>query len=76
MEGHLELLPNEAPQRTTWHESQGSAQAFEGMEPLGEVPLGYPLDLLNSYFEDAIVLEPNTALQETQRLIFNEGACV
>jgi len=72
VEGHSELLLNEAPQRATWHESQGSARAFEGKDPSGEE---YPLNLLDLYFEDAMVLEPNIALQEPQRLIFNEGAC-
>jgi hypothetical protein len=44
------------------------------MEPLGEVPLGYPLDLLNPYFEDPTEGEPDMALQEAWRLIFDEGA--
>ncbi len=75
-EGHLELLLDEAPQRMTWHESQGLAQAFEGMEPFGEAPHGYPLDLLDLYFKDTIVLEPNIALQEARRLIFDKGVHV
>jgi hypothetical protein len=72
-EGHLESLLDEAPQHATWHESQGSARAFEDTEPFGEAPLGYPLDLLNSYFDDPAELEPNIALQEARGLIFNEG---
>ena len=75
-EGHLESLLDEAPQRATWHESQGLAWAFKGMEPFGEAPYGYPLNLLDSYFKDTMVLEPNIALQEARRLIFNKGTCV
>jgi hypothetical protein len=71
-EGHSESLLDEAPQCMTWHESQRSAWAFEGKDPSGEK---YPLDLLDLYFEDAMVLELNIALQEPQRLIFNEGMC-
>jgi hypothetical protein len=69
-EGHSESLLDEAPQHTTWHESQRSAWAFKGTDPSGEE---YPLNLLNSYFEDIQVLEPNIALQEARRLIFDEG---
>ena len=73
-EGHLESLLDEAPQRATWHKSQGSARAFEGMEPLGEVPLGYPLDLLDSYFEAPVEGEPEIVALEARRPIFDEGA--
>jgi hypothetical protein len=41
-----------------WHVSQGPAQAFEGDKPFGVV-LGYPPDLLDSYFEDLVEGEPN-----------------
>ena len=40
------------------------AYAFEGIEPFGEAPLGYPLNLLNLYFDDSAKLEPNIALQK------------
>ena len=37
---------------------------------------GYPLDLLNPYFKDPTEGEPDIALQEAQRLIFDKGVCV
>ena len=72
-EGHLELFWGEALQRATWHESQGSARAFEGDEPFGEAH-GYPLDLLDSYFEAPVEGEPGIATLKAQRPVFDERA--
>ena len=52
------------------------AYTFESIKPFREAPLGYPLNLLNLYFDDSAELKPNITLQEAQRLIFNKGAHV
>jgi hypothetical protein len=72
-EGPEESLLDGAPQRAAWHESQGPARAFEGTDPSGEVH-GYPLHLLDLYFEDPFELEPNIALMKAGRLAFDERA--
>jgi hypothetical protein len=70
-EGPEESLLDGALQRVAWHESQGPAWAFEGTSPSGEVH-GYPLHLLDLYFEDPFELEPNIALMKAGRLAFVE----
>jgi len=58
VEGLLELLLGKAPQCATRHKSQVSVWALGGNELFGEA-YGYPLDLLDSYFEASVEGEPN-----------------
>ena len=69
VEGPEESLPDGAPQHMAWHVSQGPARAFEGDEPFGVV-LGYPPDLLDSYFEDLVEGEPNIVTLKAGRPAF------
>jgi hypothetical protein len=71
VEGPEELLLDGAPQCATWHESQASAWAFEGHDPSGEVH-GYPLHLLDPYFEAPVEGEPDIAVLKAQRPAFDE----
>jgi hypothetical protein len=73
-EGPEELLLDGAPQCTTWHESQVSAWALEGHDPSGEVH-GYPLHLLDLYFEAPVEGEPDIATLKARRPVFDESAC-
>ena len=73
-EGHWELLLNEALQHMTWHESQRLVWAFEGMKPFGEAPHGYPLNLLDPYFEAPVEGGPNITMLKAQRPAFNKTA--
>ena len=61
VEGPLELLLDRAPQHTTWLKSQVPAWALGGNKALEEVH-GYPLNLLNPYFEAPIKEEPDIAM--------------
>jgi hypothetical protein len=70
-EGPWELLPDGAPQCATWLKSQVLAWALGGNKSLGEVH-GYPLDLLDPYFEDPSEGEPNVATPKAGRPAFNE----
>ncbi len=74
MEGPLELLPDGAPQRTTWHKSQVPAWALGGNKPSREV-YGYPLHLLNLYFEAPVEGEPDIILLKAGRPAFDERVC-
>jgi hypothetical protein len=74
VEGLLESLWGEAPQHTMWHRSQALVWALEVKDLVGEVH-GYPLDLLDPYFEDPTEGEPDIALQEAWRLILDKGVC-
>ena len=71
MEGPLESLPDGAPQRVTWHKSQVPAWALGGNKPSGEVH-GYPLHLLDPYFEAPVEGEPDIALLKARRPAFDE----
>jgi hypothetical protein len=68
----LESFLGKAPQRVTRLKSQVSAWALGGNESSGEVH-GYPLNLLDPYFEEPTEGEPGIALQEAWRPIFDEG---
>src|SRR5216683_7192696 len=70
-EGPLESLPDGAPQRATWHKSQVPAWALGGNKPSGEV-YGYPLHLLDSYFEAPVQGEPDIILLKARRPAFDE----
>jgi len=69
------LLPDGAPQRATWLNSQVLAWALGSNKSSGEVH-GYPLDLLNPYFKAPVEGEPNIALMKAGRLAFDKCACM
>jgi hypothetical protein len=48
--------------------------ALKVKDLVGEV-YGYPLNLLDPYFEDPTKRELDMALQEARRLIFDKGTC-
>ena len=58
-----------------WHKSQVPAWALGGNKPSGEVH-GYPLHLLDSYFEAPVEGEPDIALLKAGRPAFNERVCM
>ncbi len=72
-EGQLESFWGEAPQCVTRHESHVSAWALGGNK-LFEEAHGYPLDLLDLYFEDPSKGEPNIAMSKAQRPAFDKRA--
>jgi hypothetical protein len=71
VEGPEESLLDGAPQCVTWHESQALVRAFKGHDPSGEVH-GYPLHLLDPYFEAPVEGEPDITMLKAWMPAFDE----